>query len=88
MKTLINFKKFSINEDYSQQSLSQKNINLIKGHLTVDILDHILHSIDEESIESIRSNIPFMYDMLLNRANSRGIPIEKIIRFNKVIKYV
>jgi len=56
--------------------------------LTVDILDHILHSIDEESIESIRSNIPFMYDMLLNRANSRGIPIEKIIRLKKVIKYV
>jgi hypothetical protein len=88
MKTLINFKKFSINEDYSRQSLSQKNINLIKGYLTVDILDNILKSIDEESIEAIRSNIPFMYDMLLNRANSKGIPIEKIIRLKKVIKYV
>lgn len=88
MKNLINFKKFSINESNPQQSLSQENLNALKNHLSDNILDKILNNLNEESLEVIRLKLPFMYDMLLDRASSRGITIEKIIRANKVSKYI
>lgn len=88
MKNLINFKKFSINESNPQQSLSQENINKLKKHLTGDILDKILKSLDDKSLEVFRQKIPFMYDMLLARAISKGTTIEKIVQVNKVSKYI
>lgn len=88
MKNLINFKKFSINESNPQQSLSQENINKLKNHLTEDVLDKILKSLYDESLEVIRQKIPFMYDMLSARAISKGTTVEKIVHVNKVSKYI
>jgi hypothetical protein len=88
MKNLINFKKFSINESDSQQLLSQENIDSIKRHLTGDALDGMLKAMDEESIEVLRLEIPFIYDMLLDRANSKGISIEKILHANKISRFL
>jgi hypothetical protein len=88
MKNLINFKKFSINESDSQQLLNQENIDSIKRHLTGDVLDGMLKAMDEESIEVLRLQVPFIYDMLLDRANSKGISIEKILHANKISRFL
>lgn len=70
MKNLINFKKFSLNE--SDQIV--KAIDSIPDYA----LDSIIDSADGGSLLSIKETVPYLYQVLSNRAQSRGINLDRV----------
>ena len=79
MKNLINFKKFSLNE--SDQI--EKSINSIPD----SALDAIIYG-DSEVLLAIKENIPYLYQVLLKRSQSRGIDIDKMVSAKAKMKWV
>ena len=79
MKNLINFKKFSLNE--SDQI--EKSINSIPDSALDAIIDG-----DSEVLLAIKENIPYLYQVLLKRSQSRVIYIDKMVSAKAKMKWV
>ena len=79
MKNLINFKKFSLNE--SDQI--EKSINSIPDSALDAIIDG-----DSEVLLAIKENIPYLYQVLLKRSQSRGRDIDKMVSAKAKMKWV
>jgi len=78
MKNLINFKKFSLNE--SDQI--EKSINSIPDSALDAIIDG-----DSEVLLAIKENVPYLYQVLLKRSQSRGIDIDKMVSAKAKMKW-
>jgi hypothetical protein len=80
MKNLINFKKFSLNE--SDQIM--KAIDSIPD----DSLDSIIDSVEGDSLLNIKENVPYLYQVLLKRAKSRGMDIDRVASVRSKMRYI
>jgi|APGre2960657404_1045060.scaffolds.fasta_scaffold43695_3 hypothetical protein len=80
MKNLINFKKFSLNE--SDQI--EKSINNISD----SALDIIIDKCESDALLAIKENVPYLYQVLSKRSQSRGIDIDKMVSAKAKMKWI